>query len=75
MISREAQTRQILRHMEAGNAITGIEALDRFRCMRLPARVADLRKAGVPVQDAWDYELDENGKVVRKWKKYFITRQ
>lgn len=75
MTEREAQTKQILRHMEAGNSITGLEALDKFKCMRLPARVADLRSAGVPVQDGWEYEYDIHGKVVKKWKKYWIARQ
>lgn len=72
---REAQTRMLLRWMEAGFSITGIQAVSLFRCMRLSARVADLKSAGVPVQFDWEYEYDQNGKVVRKWKKYFIAKQ
>lgn len=75
MNEREAQTRLLLRWMEAGYSITGIQAVSLFRCMRLPARVADLKRAGVPVQSDWEYEYDQNGKVVRKWKKYFIPKQ
>jgi hypothetical protein len=70
---REAQNKQILRHMEAGNSITGLEAITLFHCMRLPARVGDLRRSGVPVLDDWEYEINENGKVVKKWKKYFLA--
>lgn len=69
----EAQNRQILHHMEAGNSITGLEALTMFQCMRLPARIADLRRAGVQVLDSWEYEYDESGKVAKKWKKYFLA--
>lgn len=75
MTTRESLTSQILRYMEAGNAITGLEAMTLFGCMRLPARVADLKQAGIPVQSDWVYEYDINGKVVRKWKKYFIAKQ
>lgn len=73
MTTAESQERQLRLYMEAGNTITGLEALTMFGCMRLPARVADMKKNGVPVHDDWEYELDENGKVVKKWKKYWIA--
>ena len=69
----ESQERQIRRYMEAGNTITGLEAMNLFGCMRLPARVAEMKKNGVPVVDEWEYQIDENGKVVKKWKKYRIA--
>lgn len=73
MTTTESQERQLQQYMEAGNTVTGLEALNLFGCMRLPARVADMKRNGVPVQDDWEYELDENGKVVKKWKKYWIA--
>jgi hypothetical protein len=73
MTTTESQERQLQQYMEAGNTVTGLEAMNLFGCMRLPARVADMKKNGVPVQDDWEYELDENGKVVKKWKKYWIA--
>lgn len=73
MTEREAQTRKILNYMLAGNSTTSYDAVGRFECMRLPARIKDLRDAGVPVKDDWEYELDKNGKVVKKWKKYWIA--
>ena len=75
MTDRETQTRQILQFMQEGNAITDAVARQRFDCSRLGARIWDLRYAGVPIGDAWEYRLDKDGKVVKKWKKYFITRQ
>lgn len=75
MTEREAQTQQILRHLEAGNSITGLEALTLFDCMRLPARIADLKKAGVPIVDEWECQTDENGKIIKRWKRYRIERE
>lgn len=74
MTEREAQTRKILRYMEAGNAITQRIASREFDCSRLGARIYDLRHAGVPVLDEWEYKLDKNGKVVKKWKRYWIAK-
>ncbi len=71
---RNAQTRAIQRYMEAGNRITQRIASREFDCDRLGARIWDLRNAGVPVLDEWEYKLDESGKVVKKWKTYFIGR-
>ena len=75
MTERESQTRQLQQYMETGKPITGLEALTLFGCIRLAARVADLKQAGVPVMDEWEFKLDQNGKVVKKWKKYWIARQ
>lgn len=74
MTEREAQTKQILRYMEAGNAITQRIASREFDCDRLWARIWDLKKDGVPVQDGWEYKLDKEGKVVKKWKRYWIAK-
>lgn len=76
MTEREAQTRKILRHMEAGYSVTDETARDLFKCSRISARIWDIRNLlGIHVQDDWEYKLDERGKVVKKWKKYWIARQ
>lgn len=36
----------ILAHLRAGNTITGLEALSRFGCARLAARIYDLKNGG-----------------------------
>jgi hypothetical protein len=43
------QNAAILTFLQAGNTLTSLEALDRFGCNRLAARVADLREAGHPI--------------------------
>ena len=50
-VIREGRTQNaaILTFLQAGNTLTSLEALDRFGCNRLAARVADLREAGHPI--------------------------
>ena len=73
MTEREAQKRQILRYMQAGNSITDATARELFNCSRVGARIWDLKQDGVPVQDCFEYKLDQKGKVLKKWKKYWIA--
>lgn len=44
--SQPSQTSQILEFMRAGNAITPLDALRLFGCMRLGARIYDLKQDG-----------------------------
>ena len=43
------QTSRILRWLKAGNSISPMSALTRFKCMRLAARIEELRDAGVRI--------------------------
>jgi hypothetical protein len=42
----ESQCKEILNDLIAGKRITPIDAIDRYRCYRLSARIHDLRRAG-----------------------------
>jgi hypothetical protein len=44
-----SQTDQILAHLEAGNTITPLDALAKFHCFRLAARINELREAGYKI--------------------------
>lgn len=44
------QTSRIYRYLKTGRGITPVSALSRFGCMRLAARIADLREAGVKIR-------------------------
>lgn len=74
MTETENQKRRIYDYMLDGNAITQRLASELFDCDRLGARIWDLKHDGVPVQSEFEYRLDEKGKVVKKWKKYWIPR-
>ena len=41
-----SQKMQILSHMASGNSITPIDALEKFGCFRLGARIYDLKEDG-----------------------------
>jgi len=58
-----AQTARILQHLKCGNSITPVSAMSRFRCMRLAARIADLRDAGHSI----------SSRIMRRGKKRFAS--
>ncbi len=41
-----SQTDQILNYLQAGNVLTPLEAMHKFNCLRLGARIYDLRQQG-----------------------------
>jgi len=43
------QTEAILEYLQEGNPITPLEALREFGCMRLAARIADLKAKGYEI--------------------------
>jgi hypothetical protein len=49
----ENQSQAILRHMRSGYEITALEALKLFNCMRLAARINDIKDMGIDIADRW----------------------
>ena len=45
-----SQRDMILEHLRKYGSITPLEALDRFACFRLGARILELRKLGHPIE-------------------------
>ena len=45
----KTQKQQLQDHLIKGKSITPIEALNKFGCFRLAARIADLRNEGVNI--------------------------
>lgn len=62
----DTQNKAILKHLEAGNTITAIEALKMFGCFRLSARIFDLKDQG---HDIASELVFENGK---KFSNYYL---
>jgi phosphate/sulfate permease len=46
----ESQSKQIIRYLQQGNSLTSLDALRLFGCMRLGARIYDLRAQGYPIE-------------------------
>ena len=53
------QLQQIEKYLESGKSLTPLEALDRFQCFRLAARVGELRNRGMKIKTIM---RDNNGK-------------
>jgi hypothetical protein len=51
--SDPSQAGLILRYMQAGHALTPLDALNLFGCMRLGARIFELRKLGHAIRADW----------------------
>lgn len=63
----KSQTKQIMDFLIEGHKITPLEALKKFQCLRLSARIADLKNQGIPVKSQF-VEVGQRKKV----KEYFI---
>lgn len=61
------QAHDILRHLQAGKSITPLEALHLFGCLRLGARIFDLRDAGYPIQTQWETDG------AKRWARYSLV--
>ena len=64
----QSQTKAICSYLESGNALTGLEAITLFGCIRLASRISDLRSSGHPIADRWI--TTASGKRV---KQYYIA--
>ena len=60
------QSEQILNHLKSGHSITPLEALDKFGCMRLGARVYDLKQQGHDIRTE-PLALPSGKHVARYW--------
>lgn len=65
--SSMSQADRILEYMLAGNSITPLEALNRFGCLRLGARIADIKAKGYLVYSEFVTTATE-----KKVKKYYL---
>jgi hypothetical protein len=60
------QTEQIRAHLQSGRDITPRDALDQYGCLRLAARIAELRTAGLPIETV----TERRGR--KAWARYRI---
>lgn len=51
----------ILNHLETKGPLTQLEALQKYGCGRLGARIWDLRHAGFPIKKRWKTVAKANG--------------
>jgi hypothetical protein len=65
-VQSENQVSKILEYMRHGNKITPLEALNLFGCMRLQARIFDIKELGHKVCKSF-VSLDNGKKVMSYW--------
>lgn len=61
-----SQTTQILEYLETGNPLTPLEALERFGCFRLAARIDELRRIGYPINT--HKQKTDTGKTIASYR-------
>jgi hypothetical protein len=66
MHSKPSQRGSILIYLQAGNAITDIEALRLFQCRRLAARILELKRMGYHIQSRM-VEVMSGKRVAEYW--------
>lgn len=64
-----AQTDAIFAELSAGRSLTPQDALSRFRCFRLAARIYDLRQRGHNIATSWE---SGSGK---RWARYSLINR
>lgn len=64
-----SQKIQILNYLKQGRAITPLEALRKFGCFRLGARVWELKRAGHKIVKTWVEDEPH-----RRWAKYKLAK-
>ena len=69
MEANTSQTDAIRSHLKSGRGITPIEALRQYGCMRLGARIWDLRKEGMPIRR----DLVKAGR--KRYAEYSLEKQ
>jgi hypothetical protein len=63
--SKHSHNAKILKHLEKGMPITALQALNNYGCMRLAARINDLRNAGYHIETD---KVNQNGTVFAKYR-------
>lgn len=64
---RESVAKKILNYMKTGNTITAMEAMQKFGCMRLAARMHQLRNDGHIIEST-PKKSETNGKIFSEYR-------
>lgn len=67
-MNTESQNKQILNHLQFGYAITALEAFKSYDCMRLAARISDIKKMGYNIKS----EMVQVGNNKKKVARYSL---
>lgn len=71
---KASQNEKILQHLDKYGAITPREAYELYDCMRLAARISDLKRKGFPILSERVVLRDRAGGVVQ-FNKYTLEKE
>lgn len=64
-MTKESHCRSVLQHLKKYGSINHFEAEDMYGCVRLAARIKDLRNRGVAIETKMTEGSNRNGETVR----------
>lgn len=68
-MSKQSQTQQVLEYIKANGSIDQWRAMNELRIMRLAARIADLKAAGIRIKTIIRYSEDKSS----HWAEYSLA--
>lgn len=71
MESRKSQEKKILNYLLNHPVITQVICAEEFKCYRLPARIYDMKKHGIPIGSRTIYYTKEDGSP-GKYNEYWL---
>lgn len=70
----ESQNKAILAELKRNPfGLTGMDMIQKFGAMSYTRRIRDLREAGNHIEGVWEYKYSKDGKVVKKWRRYYFV--
>lgn len=63
-----SQIKKIRHHLESGRSISALDALIDYGCLRLAARIYDLKQVGLNIETYTDYVSPDNSKLITFYK-------
>ena len=64
----QSQIKKIRHHLESGRSISALDALIDYGCLRLAARIFDLKQVGLNIETYSDYVSPDNNKLITFYK-------
>jgi hypothetical protein len=68
-MAKQSQAQKILNYLQTGKALSPLQSLKLFNCMRLASRINDLRKIGHDIVTDIVYKGDKH------WANYRLIKQ
>lgn len=70
---KDTQCKKILEYMEKNGSITALDAVLKFNCLRLAARISDLKKDGYAIRSVMEAHKSQDG-TTSHYKRYFLVQ-